>query len=102
MVSKKGSGNCFVVYEGIKKISPLPVIESRENMNSNSLRVESLPLVMAFRVPVGRGEGGRRNGRPVANAELIEELRIMQEQMEAMRETGRRDPEAGDVSGTKR
>ena len=52
---------------------------------------------MAFRVPVGRGRGGRR-GRPVANAEVMEELRIQQEEMEAMRETGRRDLEASDVS----
>ena len=52
---------------------------------------------MAFRVLVGRGRGGRR-GRPVSNVEVMEELRILREEMVAMREVGRRDPEAGDFS----
>ena len=51
---------------------------------------------MAFRVPVGRSRGGRR-GRPIANAEIMKELRILREEMAAMREAGR-DPAASDVS----
>jgi hypothetical protein len=47
--------------------SPLPVIEAREILKSNSLKTDLLPLVMAFKIPVGCGRGGRR-GRPVANA----------------------------------
>ena len=50
---------------------------------------------MAFRVR--RGRGGR-GGRPIANAEVMEELRVLREEMIAMRESRRRDPEAGDVS----
>jgi len=50
---------------------------------------------MAFRVRRGRGGQG---GRPIANAEVMEELRVLREEMTAMREDGRRDPEAGDVS----
>ena len=66
-------------------------------MNSNSLRANSLLSEMAFRVPVGRRRGGR-GGILVANAEVMEELRILREEMAAMTEVGRRDPEAGDVS----
>ena len=50
---------------------------------------------MAFRV--GHGRRGR-GGRPIANAEVMEELRVMREEMTPMREDGRRDPEASDVS----
>ena len=50
---------------------------------------------MDFRVRCGKGG---RGGRPIANAEVMEELRVLQEEMTAMREAGRRDPEAGDVS----
>ena len=50
---------------------------------------------MAFRVLVGCGRGGRRR-RPIANAEIMEELRILREEMAAMREAGR-DPAASDV-----
>ena len=53
---------------------------------------------MAFRI--GRGRGGR-GGRPIANAEVMEELRVMREEMTDMREFGRRDPEVGDVSEAK-
>ena len=77
--------------------SPLTLEETGENMNSNSSGTNLLPLEMAFRVPVGRGRGVRR-GRPVANAEVMEELRILREEMAAMREAGRRDHEAGDAS----
>ena len=52
---------------------------------------------MAFRFPIGHGRGGR-GGRPVANTKVVEELRILREEMIVMREAGRRDPEAGDVS----
>jgi hypothetical protein len=55
--------------------SPLPEIEARESMNSDRLRVDLLPSVMAFRV--GRDRGGRRGGIPVANVEVLEELRIL-------------------------
>ena len=77
--------------------SPLTLEETRENMNSNSSGTNLLPSEMEFRVPVVRRRGGQ-GGRPVANAEVMEELRILQEEMAAMREAGRRDPEAGDVS----
>ena len=50
---------------------------------------------MAFRV--GRGRRGR-GGRPIANAEVLEELRSPREEMVAMKEARRRDPVAGDVS----
>ena len=50
---------------------------------------------MDFRVR--RGRGGR-GGRPIANAKVMEELRVLREEMTAMREAGRRDLEAGDVS----
>jgi len=50
---------------------------------------------MAFRVRRGRGGQG---GRPIANAEVMEELRVLREEMTTMREVGRRDPEAGDFS----
>jgi hypothetical protein len=83
--------------KGKNYFSPLPLEEARENLNSNSSKTNLLPSEMAFRVPVGRGRGGRR-GRPVANAKVMEELRILREEMAAMREAGRRDPEAGDVS----
>ena len=45
---------------------------------------------------MGRGRGGRR-GRPIANAEIMGELRILREEMAAMRRAGR-DPAASDVS----
>ena len=50
---------------------------------------------MAFRIGCSRGG---RGGRPIANAEVMEELRVLREEMTAMREAGRRDPEAGDAS----
>ena len=50
---------------------------------------------MAYRVRHGRGG---RGGRPIANAEVMEELRVLREEITTMREVGRRDPEAGDVS----
>ena len=53
---------------------------------------------MAFRVR--RGRGGR-GGRPIANAEVMEDLRVLREEMIAMREARRRDLEAGDVSEAK-
>ena len=56
--------------------SPLPLEEARENLNSNSSRTNLLPSKKAFRVPVGRGRGGRQS-RLVANAEVMEELRIL-------------------------
>ena len=75
--------------------SPLPAIEAKESLNGDNLKTDLLPLVMAFRVGHGRrGQGGR----PVANAEVLEELRTLREEMAAMREAGRRDPVAGDVS----
>ena len=52
---------------------------------------------MAFIVLVGHGRGGQ-GSIPVANTEVMEVLRIMQEEMAVVREVGRRDPKAGDIS----
>ena len=50
---------------------------------------------MAIRMRVGRG--GRR-GRPIANAKLMEQLRVMQARLEAMELGRHREPDLGDVS----
>ena len=52
---------------------------------------------MAFQFQRGHGRGGR-GGKPVANAEVMEEMRTLRAEVEAIRNVGRRDPEAGDVS----
>jgi len=78
--------NCF---------SPLSLAEAEEKLNREVPNSNLLVTEMAFRI--GRGGRGRR-GRPIANAEVLEEMRILREEIVAMRETRRRDPEAGDVS----
>ena len=51
---------------------------------------------MAIRMRGGRA--GRR-GRHVANAELMEQMRVMQARLEAMELAKHREPDLGDVSG---
>ena len=47
-----------------------------------------------------RMRGGRvgRSGRPIANVELMEELRVMQARLEAIELGRHREPDLGDVS----
>jgi hypothetical protein len=45
-----------------------------------------------------RGNLGIGQGRPVANAVLLEEIRHLRERMEAMETTQRRDPDDRNVS----
>ena len=57
--------------------------------------IKSIESRMAIRMRGGRV--GRR-GRPVANAELMEQLRVMQARLEAMELGRHREPDLGDVS----
>ena len=61
------------------------------------LKVQEKKSNMAYRV--GRGGGaGRRRGRPVANAEVMEVMQQMQARLEEMEMKNQRDADAGDVS----
>ena len=53
---------------------------------------------MAIRM---RGGGVGRRGRPIANAKLMEQLRVMQARLEAMELVRHREPDLGDVSDPK-
>ena len=46
---------------------------------------------------VGRARG-RDRGRPMVNAELMEEMRELRPRLKSMETNRQRDPEAGDVS----
>jgi hypothetical protein len=72
--------------------SPLPLIEVGGIQDCSNSQSE-----MAFQFRRGHGRGGRR-GRPVANEEVMEEMRALHAEVEALRNDGRRDPEAGDAS----
>jgi hypothetical protein len=77
-------------------VSEWTSVESKSIPTSDLLCQE-----MAFRVERGRGGQGRGR-RPISNAEVMEEVRIMQERMEAMEVARHRDPEVGDISESKR
>ena len=77
--------------------SPLPLIEAGEIQDCSNSQKNRLHSEMAFQFRRGHGRGGHR-GRLVANAEVMEEMRTLREEVEAIRNVGRRDPDVGDVS----
>jgi hypothetical protein len=83
--------------KGIFYFSPLPLIEAEETQDCSNSQKNLLHSEMAFQFRRGRGRGGSV-GKPIANAEVMEEMGTLHVEVEAIRNAGRRDPEASDVS----
>ena len=77
-------------------IPPLAVLEQLID-TEHDLKDQKNKSNMAFRVE-GRRGGGRRRGRPIANAEVLEAMQHMQARLEVVEMGNQGDAGVGDVS----